>query len=334
MNESTMPASSAPAHPFPMTFGQLFDRTYRLMRANLRLFLGIAAVPSSAIFVVFAAITGIFFVTLAPQISGGVAPPPTMPLCLLGVFIGAFYLILPLVYALYMPAASYAATQADRGATVTLCEAYAVGWRRFGRHLWLMILCLLYILVPVLACLLVVGLGAILMHFAMAGNSGPLVSFLLIPLGMLLYLALAVYSVLIMLRFSLAYPACVVEQLPAWASLQRSAQLTKGAKGRIFLVLLVVYALTYAVSMVCMVVFFAVGALVALVAVLAQVTPGSPAFVPLICLAALGVLVVMIITCMFSYAAFTTALAVLYHDQRLRTDGHLSAPGQLAEAQA
>jgi hypothetical protein len=317
-----------------MTFGQLFDRTYRLMRANIRLFLGIAAVPSSAIFVVFAAIIALVFISLGSQISGGVTPPPTILLCLSAILFCASYLIFPLIYALYMPAASYAATQADLGVAVTFREAYAVGWRRFGRYLWLMILCVLYILVPVLACLLVVGLGAILVHFAMSGDSGPLAAFLLFPLGVLLYIALAVYSVLIILRFSLAYPACVVEQLPAWASLRRSVQLTKGAKGRIFLVLLVVYALTYAVSMVCMLAFFAVGALVALVAVLAHVTPDSPAFVPLICLAALGFLVVMIITCMFSYAAFTTALAVLYHDQRLRQDGLLSAPGQATEAQA
>lgn len=125
-----------------------------------------------------------------------------------------------------------------------------------------------------------------------------------------------------------------MEGLPAWASLKRSALLTKGAKGRIFLVLLVVYALTYAVSLVCTFAFFAVGALAALVAVLAHVTQGSPAFVPLICLAVLGFLLVMIISCMFSYAAFTTALAVLYHDQRLRKDGLLSAPSQATEAQA
>jgi hypothetical protein len=317
-----------------MTFGQIFDRTYRLMRANLRLFLGIAAVPSLAILLVFLPVFGLMLIALAPQLRGQTGSPETFPAILAGICIMIGELMLPLIYALYMPAASHAATQADLGVAVTFSEAYAVGWRRFGRYLWLMILCVLCILVPVLACVLVVGLGAILMHFAMSGNSGPLAAFLLFPLGLLLYMALAVYSILIILRFSLAYPACVVEGLPAWASLKRSALLTKGAKGRIFLVLLVVYALTYAVSLVCTFAFFAVGALAALVAVLAHVTQGSPAFVPLICLAVLGFLLVMIISCMFSYAAFTTALAVLYHDQRLRKDGLLSAPSQATEAQA
>ena len=42
MNES---ATQQQAHQLPMSFGQIFDRTYRLMRDNLRLYMGIAAVP-------------------------------------------------------------------------------------------------------------------------------------------------------------------------------------------------------------------------------------------------------------------------------------------------
>jgi hypothetical protein len=78
-------------------------------------------------------------------------------------------------------------------------------------------------------------------------------------------------------------------------------------------------------------VFCFVGALVALIAVLAHVTACSPAFYVLIGLAILGYLLVLIATCLFSYAAFTTALAVLYHDQRVRKDGLLPVPSQAVE---
>jgi len=325
MTESVNAPSFGSAHPMPMTFGQIFDRTYRLMRANLRLFLGIAAVPSAAVFLVLASLFPLMLLQIGPQLAHKTAAPPVFPVYLMAI-LPCVYLILTLVYALYLPAASYAVTQADLGVAVTFREAYSVGWRRFGRYLWLMILGSLYIIVPVLACALIVGLGALLLHFATGGNSGDYAALLLIPLGVLLYVAATVYSVLIALRFSLAYPACVVEGLPAWPSLQRSALLTKGAKGRIFLVLLVVYALTYAVSLASMAVFFVVGALAALAAMLAHVTAGSPAFVVLICLAVLGYLLMLIACCLFSYAAFTTALAVLYHDQWLRKDGPLSAP--------
>jgi hypothetical protein len=333
MNEPATPAPFSPAHQYPMTFGQIFDRTYRLMRDNLRLFLSIAAVPSAAIFLAFAAVIGLMLVVIGPQIADETVSPPGIPLVFWAILI-CVYLIFPVIYALYMPAASYAATQADLGVAVTFRDAYAVAWRRFGRFLWLIILGTLYMIVPVVVCVVVIGLGALLLHFAMGASFGGSAAFLLIPLGVLLYIAALVCSILILLRISLAYPACVVEGLPAWNSLKRSIQLTKGAKGRIFLVMLVVYALTYLVSLVCVAVFCFVGALVAFVAILADVAVGTPAFYILIGLAVLGYLLIMIASCLFSYAAFTTALAVLYHDQRLRKEVFLAGHSQAGEGQA
>lgn len=330
MNESAPRPSFGPAHQLPMTFGQIFDRTFRLMRANLRLFLGIAAVPSAAIFLVFGAIFGFMLPELIPQIAHKTAAPPVFPLYFPAALICA-YLIFPLIYALYMPAASYAATQADLGFAVTFREAYAVAWRRFGRSLWLMILGILYMIVPAVACVVVIGLGALLLHFAMGSSSGESMVLVLIPLGVLLYVAAMVISILMMMRISLAYPACVVEALPAWNSLQRSIRLTKDAMGRIFLVMLVVYAFTYLVIMVCVAIFCFVGALVAFGAILAHVTAGSPAFYVLIGLAVVGYLLVLIASCLFSYAAFTTALAVIYHDQRVRKEVVLHVAEQAGE---
>jgi hypothetical protein len=313
-----------------MTFGQIFDRTFRLMRANLRLFLGIAAVPSAAIFLIIGAVFGFILIEIGPQIAHQTAAPPVFPPYFSVIFFCA-YLIFPVIYALYMPAASYAAIQADLGVTVTFREAYAVAWRRFGRSLWLMILSFLCTIVPVVACAVIIGLGALLMHFAMGSGSGDAMALVLIPLGVLLYVAAMVISILMMLRITLAYPACVVEELTAWNSLQRSIRLTKDAMGRIFLVMLVVYAFTYLVIIVCVAVLCFVGALVAFVAILAHVTAGSPAFFILIGLAVLGYLLTLIASCLFSYAAFTTALAVLYHDQRVRKEGLLPAPAQAGE---
>jgi hypothetical protein len=313
-----------------MTFGQVFDRTFRLMRDNLRLLLGVAAVPCIAIFLVIGAIFGFMFVELGPQIAHKTTTPPVFPLYFPAILL-CVYLIFPVIYALYMPAASYAATQADLGVAATFREAYSVAWRRFWRSLWLMILSILFTIVPVVACALIIGLVALLLYFAMGSSSGDSMALVLIPLGILLYVVALVISILIMLRISLAYPACVVEELPAWSSLKRSMQLTKGAKGRIFLMLLVVYALGYALSLACMAISFAVGSLVAFVAILSHVAAGSTAFYVLIGLAVLGYVLVVIVTCLFTYAAFTTALAVLYYDQRLRKDGQLPAPSQAGE---
>jgi len=49
-----------------------------------------------------------------------------------------------------MPAASFAAMQADRGVVVSFRQAYRVAWSRFGRSLWLMILMVLCIMIPIM----------------------------------------------------------------------------------------------------------------------------------------------------------------------------------------
>lgn len=332
MNEIVPAACPGPAQQVPMSFGQIFDRTFRLMRANIRLLFGIAAIPAAAIFVVIAIIFGTMLLAIGPHIADKSAPPAVFPQYFFAIMF-CTYLLLPLIYALYLPAACYAGMQADHGVTVSFRQAYGVAWRRFGRYLWLMILCALYIIVPVLACAVVVGLVALLLYFV-AGSSFGNYALLLIPLGVLFYIALLVYSILLALRFSLAYPVTVAEGLPAWTSLQRSGQLTKGSKGRIFLVLLVVYALTYLVSLVCMVIFCVLGAMGFFVAILTHVSQGSHAFYFLIGLGVLGYLLVMATSVMFSYAAFTTALSVIYHDQLLRKGGLQVGPSQTGETQA
>jgi uncharacterized membrane protein len=47
-----------------------------------------------------------------------------------------------------------------------------------------------------------------------------------------------VYGIIMSLRYSLAVPACTVENLPARAAIRRSIQLTKGSRGRIFMLAL------------------------------------------------------------------------------------------------
>lgn len=325
MNDAVSTAPLEPSRPVPMTFGQILDRTYRLTRANLRLFFGIACVPSAGFFLLIAVIMACIAPRIFAQIAQDSAPSPTFPTYLGALFIALAYPVLFVLFALYLPAASYAATQADRGISVTIREAYSVAWRRFWRYLWLMILPALFVVVPLVVIAALLGIGALLLHNNTSFTSDPATMFFLIPVVGLLYIGFMVYCVLIMLRFAVAYPASVTEDLTAWDSLQRSAQLTKGSKGRIFLVLLVIYAITYAVNLVMMLIFFVLVAVVAGISILAHVTQDSPAFFVLIGLGVLGYALVILACTMFAYAVYTTALAVLYRDQRLRIDGPLPA---------
>jgi membrane-anchored glycerophosphoryl diester phosphodiesterase (GDPDase) len=55
-----------------------------------------------------------------------------------------------------------------------------------------------------------------------------------------LMLAALVYGILMALRYSLAMPACVVEGLPVGQAIKRSIELSKGSRGRIFVLGLLV----------------------------------------------------------------------------------------------
>lgn len=65
-------------------------------------------------------------------------------------------------------------------------------------------------------------------------------------LGMLilapLFLLAGAYGIWMSLRYSLAVPACVVEDLPASGAIKRSILLSQGSRGRVFVLGLLVYA--------------------------------------------------------------------------------------------
>ncbi len=331
MNEqgapSPFPTSSFATPTFPLTFGQILDRTFQLTRTHWRLFFGLAGVPAAAIFLFAATMMSFMVRVIGPPLVGKRSVPPGFPpLFSAGVFIGE--LLLLMVYALYLPSAFHAAAQADLGVTVRFRQAYRVAWSRYGRYLWLMILYFLYLVVPVAVAAALIGGGAALMHHGARNVGSQGFPLFLIPLLLLLYVCFLVYTVLIMLRFAVAYPASVEENLPAWAALGRSARLTRGAKGRIFLVILVVYAAVYAAQLACMLILGVLAALVALGAMLAHVAMRSAAFYILVGLGALGYLIVAVVTALLIYAALTTVLAVIYHDQRRRMDGLAVTPAQ------
>jgi membrane-anchored glycerophosphoryl diester phosphodiesterase (GDPDase) len=153
-------------------------------------------------------------------------------------------------------------------------------------------------------------------------NPNPVMFFLLL-LGFLLLIPAFIYGILVMLRLSLAFPACVEEGLSARDAIQRSCWLTQGAKGRIFLVMLVLHAAIYAIIMALELIsmlLVAIGMLVVSTLSIHLQAPGSYIGIGLgvVCLLAM-----MVLWMALTYAAITTALAVLYNDQRLRKDSAL-----------
>jgi hypothetical protein len=306
----------------PMQFGQIVDRIYRLMRARFKLFMGIAVVPSAVMLVAVVGLEAAFFI---PAFRNFPKPPDPADLAQIfkpAIMIPSFVLIIVIslaITSIWFAASSYAATRADAGAAIGFGDAYRMAWARAGRHLWLLVQLYLWAALPLILVELGFLLGSSLMVRGNA-NGNPGILFVLFPLGILLYLAALIYALLAGLRLSLAFPACVEEGLPAGRAIKRSLDLTKGAMGRIFLVLLLVYAILYAGILAFEIVAMLVGVIIALAGTAMNVHWAAPwSYVGLGTLG-ICVLAIVVFWTALSWASMTAALAVLYHDQRLRKD--------------
>jgi hypothetical protein len=311
------------AAPHPQAFGQILTRTWELMRAHLKLFLAIGAVPAGVLVVVYGLYMALFGASIryVHRPIGAAGVTIIVLDCTAGILALA---AMTLTYALYQPAASYAGLQADAGLMVTFREAYGVAWRKAGRHFWLAILRQLIItgpmIVPVLAFLLC-GLGV-----AAAGkNAVPVLAILGFMFAVLLYLGAIAWAILAMIRLVLAFPACVAGNLTAWESIRRSNRLTQGRMLRIFLVGLVLYAVSYGVVLACEVVF---GIVVGLGAIPVMVFHLGPVWwITGLVLLGICFLCALMLLMMGISTSYSVAFAILYREHvRLESMATASGP--------
>jgi len=310
-----------------MTFGQILDRVLQLMRANLRLFMGIALVPAGLIVAYCAVILAAFFPLLKPLILNQQPHFPLMTMVWLFAAEILGWILMIVIYALYEPAAVYAALEANAGTRVTIGKAWAVAWRKAGRYIWLAILRALIVMLPILVFGGVIA-GTVGLSLARGhGAVDPSAMIVIFPLFMLFYLAAMVFAVLVMLRLVLAVPACVAEDVSAWQGLRRSNQLTIGAKGRIFLLFLLIYAIAYAAFLVAEMVIFFVAGIVALAGMMLHLAMAPWGYVG-IGVGAVVFICAYLLWMACIWAAYTTLFAVVYRDQRLRQEALAGAQVQ------
>jgi len=281
-------------------------------------------VPGAGVIFYFGVMFAAFFPVMKPLMlhqTVGFSPMAMMSLAASYLF-GIVLMIV--ISALYEPAAAYAALNANTGTRVTFGNAWAAAWSHAGRYIWLAILRALIVMAPIIVfgALFVGSVGLSLIHGRVGTDSSAMVA--IFPLIMLFYLGAMVYAVLVMLRLVLAVPACVAEDMSAWKSLRRSNQLTHGAKGRIFLLALLIYAIGYAAFLVAEMVIFFLGAMVALVGMLLHVAMAPWGYI------GIGVgAVIFLCAYLFWLAliagAYQTLFAMVYQDQRLRLEGAAAA---------
>jgi hypothetical protein len=198
----------------------------------------------------------------------------------------------------------------------TIRGAYQSILPRLGRYLWLMTITAFRVWTPIV--LLYAGFfGLVAFYGAFKGGAAqkaaatnPQAAIILgvaMVAFVLLLIPTGIYAILMSLRYSLAVPACVVEDLKARKAIRRSIELAKGAWGRIFLLALLVGLIKLTLLLVTQA--FVV---VAAVKNHGQIAPGISAISQ----------VIGFFTNTFLGPIWATGITLFYYDQRVRKEGY------------
>ena len=282
----------------PMSTGEILDRTFNLYRNNFVLFAGIGVLPPALMLIVQLIQSGMVSSVGRPghpqridaslMVAGGV-----------GIFFAAIAYLVGLAVA--HAATVFAVSAVHLGRTTSIGESYGRVRGHYGRVVWVILQAGFRAFVPSMIIVIAV---AVVMPAMTRGGRGP-ANALAGILFVLAVIAAIVLAIVLYLRYSLAVPACVLEDLTASAAIRRSVSLSQGSRFRIF----VIYVLMVIINYIVMFVFLVPATFAA-----ALVAKGSPAIATLFGGMAgflAGALAGPIIT---------IALSLVYYDQRVRKE--------------
>jgi hypothetical protein len=299
----------------PSSLSEILDRTAQLYRSRFLVFLGISVVPTAVVLVPVCC----FALLFAWLGSVGARSWASAAEVLAGLLvIGAAMVGVPVLLgatALAMAALNHAVSRAYMGERTTIRDAYKAVWRRGWHYVWLLILeCLIIGAAPMAVWIGLVSMTAVaaaLLQRAGVGSADTLLGLAVVLSAVVLFC----YFVWMLLRLSLAFPACVIEEIGAWAAIKRSNALSKGTKGRIFVLYLLAAVLSWILSIA---ILLTLSIAVALIPALSG--PQYAQTVDLVLgIAAYGI--------GFAVQAlirpiYGIALTLFYYDQRIRLEGY------------
>jgi len=239
----------------PLSLGELLDRCFTLYRRHFLLFVGIVAFPYMLmlamqlvqIFVFFPA----NFPTEGPPVAGQApfSTPSTGAVASVMVFYVVLIVVMVIAYLLAQGGTVFAVSELYLGRPTTIRGSFR---KMRGKMLILFALVILNILL-VGACTAVAVVPAVILIpvAAQAGGTGATV--LLVVLILLLFAFAAAVAIYLACRLMVAIPAALLEDAGPVTALQRSFFLTKKNAGRAFLVLLISFAINFAVISVLMI---------------------------------------------------------------------------------
>jgi hypothetical protein len=289
-----------------MSTSQVLDRTFHIYRNHFVLLAGIGALLPAMLLVMQLAFIPLGF----PPRPADKARPETLAVLFLGYFCcyGVIYLI---GNALAGGATVVGVSKLHLGQGVTIGEAYKKIFARFWRIVGVIVLIGLIVFgslfVGEVVAIIVITFSAGSAAIFARGSTG--LAGIGVVVAVIWAIAVFVGAILAALFFysklALAIPACILEELPVGVALRRSWYLTKGSVGRIMLVNLLTWVLSVVLGL----------ALTVPGQVLAATLPSKAQLLGLV-LQHLGGFIAGVVAGPIA----TTAIALIYYDQRVRKE--------------
>jgi hypothetical protein len=288
-----------------LSLGEILDRVFTLYRNHFALFVGVMAIPAAVQIP-----TNLYSFSIWGKMvrMGAGQAPPFDP----GIFAMIYLVVFPVIVVvgtLGLGAISLAVSDVYLGRAATIRGSYQKVLRRFWRLLGLLItvgLILMGILI-VFSLGIALLIGSLAASGVIAGSgTGAKIGLVLLFVGV--FLAIMAATIFVCMIFSLVIPALMLEDASVGGALRRSIELTRGRRWHIFMGMLLMVFVSYAVVLI-----FQGPFLVAMVLfMLKGVTPVWLAFgtsISAACGSAISSPLMMI------------ALVLYYYDQRVRKEG-------------
>jgi uncharacterized membrane protein len=245
------------------------------------------------------------------------------------------------MYGAFVAAINRAVAWVHLGEPATIRGAYMSVLPHLGSYLWVMTITGLIVFLPLV--LLYGSYFGTMAYYVKGFGTNPAAqqaamndpqTLMIVGVATLIFGLLTipffVYTILMGLRYVLAIPACVVENLKARQAIRRGIELSKGTRGRIFVLALLVGIIKLGL----------VGITQLFVVVAAFKHPGQPLGPGISALSE----TIAFFTNTFLGPIFATGITLFYYDQRVRKEGYdiewmmqaagLTVPAQAAELPA
>jgi hypothetical protein len=228
------PPAPAMANLRPLSLGEILDRTFAIYRSRFWLFSGIAAIYAAA-----ALVLQLLNLLVKHEVIKHIGFQSGSASELIGSGLLGFLLLMP--YAVTQAATVYALGEVYLGKGTTAADSVRAVWGRWYRYVAIAV----WISFSAFWLPLLLWIPAGVLIFALRGSGLQWLAGLLFFLG---FCALP-FGVWAVLRNLLGVQASVIESATVRTAMKRSKILTVGAKGRIFVVLLIMTALAMTLGM-------------------------------------------------------------------------------------